>query len=67
VTAQPKPLNDSATDDLLIETYARLAKSESALRNRRAIARRFTRTYGGIDEWSRVPVDVEVVPVVVEV
>lgn len=65
MTAQSKPLNDSATDDLLIESYARLANSESALRNRRAIARRFTRTYGGIDEWSRVPVDVRLAESVV--
>ena len=43
-------------DDVLIEAYAALGASETAGRNRRAVAVRFTRIYGGIDAWGQVSV-----------
>ena len=45
---------DDINEDL-IERYAMLSTSESARRNRRAVARRFNAEFGGIDGWAPLP------------
>ncbi len=46
----------SAVDEALIDRYSGLGATDSACRNRRAVARRFTQVYGGIEAWGEVPV-----------
>ncbi len=58
-------VRSSTVDDALIESYARGGVTAMAVENRRTVARRFTRIYGGIDAWAQLPtVDRLAAPVV---
>ena len=54
----PTTSSSKQTDGELIDGYAALGTSDIACRNRRHVALRFTRIYGGIDAWGSIPVNV---------
>ena len=55
MTTQPARASDTV-DEALIEGHRALGTADRIRRKRRAVARRFTRVYGGIDAWGTVPV-----------
>ncbi len=54
MTGRPE-IRLAGLDEALIEGHAALGTSDRIRRNRRAVARRFTRIYGGIDTWGKLP------------
>lgn len=54
MTGRPE-IESGGLDEALIEGHAALGTTDTIRRNRRAVARRFTRVYGGIDAWGKLP------------
>ncbi len=49
-------LKPPTVDGELIERYALLGATATAVQNRRSVARRFTKRHGGIEGWAQTPV-----------